>query len=286
MATVVLYHAECNDGIMAAAVVSYFEKDPTITYYPVQYRQPMPVLPPGLDIILVDFCHDNLGAMLLLLESCKSMRIIDHHDGSIASIKALQQADEIRNKLTVFFDEQESGASLTWKSYSPNPMPKVVQLARNHDLHVGKTIEDDYFFYGVLTENQNVSFWHSLLTDTEKVAALIVAGRNIYNFVLNTVLPQARLKLGYTAVSGFTIPVVNVNRVLQSLVLEELCKVSMVAMAYEDLGNGKRKWSVRSLAETHGAAQRIAKEFGGNGHLNAAGFVTDVTWMPPLLENM
>ncbi|MNY60676.1 hypothetical protein D3C86_1972590 [compost metagenome] len=60
----------------------------------------------------------------------------------------------------------------------------------------------------------------------------------------------------------------------------------MVAMAYEDLGDGKRKWSVRSLVETNGAAQRIAQEFGGNGHLNAAGFVTDVTWMPPLVENM
>ncbi|MNV28909.1 hypothetical protein D3C71_1201160 [compost metagenome] len=116
--------------------------------------------------------------------------------------------------------------------------------------------------------------------------SLIVAGRNIYNFVLNTVLPQARTKLSYTAIGGFSIPVVNVNRVLQSLVLEELCRVSMVAMAYEDLGDGKRKWSVRSLVETNGAAQRIAQEFGGNGHLNAAGFVTDVTWMPPLVENM
>lgn len=286
MAKVVLYHAECNDGIMAAAIVSYFEKDPTIIYHPVQYRAPLPELPAGLDLILVDFCHDDMGAMLQLIDNCATMVIIDHHNGSMPLIKALIAADVLNKKLTVHFDELESGASLTWKVYSPNPMPKCVQLVRNHDLHHRKTIEDDFFFYGVLTETQSVSFWHSLITDDSKVMALIVAGRFIYNFVLNTVLPQARTKLGYTAIGGFSIPVVNVNRVLQSLVLEELCRVSMVAMAYEDLGNGKRKWSVRSLEATNGAAQRIAQEFGGNGHENAAGFVTDVTWMPPLVENM
>lgn len=286
MAKAVLYHAECNDGIMAAAVISYFERDPTITYYPVMYKMPMPDIPPGTDIIFADFCHDNLGAMLELLDSCASMVIYDHHNGAVSVLKALMEADAINRKLTVNFDEQESGASITWKSYTPLPLPKVVQCVKNHDLHAHKTIEDDYFFYGVLTECQTITFWTSLITDDDMVLKLILSGRNVYHFILNTVLPQARTKLSYTVVGGFSIPVVNVNRVLQSLVLEELCRVSMVAIAYEDLGDGKRKWSVRSLVSTNGAAQRIAQEFGGNGHPNAAGFVSDVTWMPPLVENM
>lgn len=286
MAKVVLYHAECNDGIMAAAIVSYFEKDPTITYFPVMYSAPLPEIAPGVDVIFVDFCHNNLGVMLDLLERCNSMVIYDHHDGSVPVLKALMESDKLKHKLTVCYDEHESGASVTWKQYSPLPMPKAVACVRNHDLHKYKTIEDDFFFYGVLTEAQSISFWTSLILDEEAVNALIVAGRNIYNFVLNSVLPQARTKLMYASIEGFVVPVVNVNRILQSLVLEELCKVSMVAIAYEDLGNGKRKWSVRSMQSTGGAAQRIARKFNGNGHENAAGFYTDATFMLPLVENM
>lgn len=286
MAKVVLYHAECNDGIMAAAIVSYFERDPTITFFPVMYSAPLPEIAPGTDVILVDFCHNNLGVMLDLLERCGSMLIIDHHDGSVELLKALMAVDNLKHKLTVVYDGNESGASLTWKQYSPLQMPKVVECVRNHDLHVNKTIEDDYFFYGVLTECQNISFWTSLISDEERVLSLIVAGRNVYNFISNTVLPQARTKLMYAPIEGYVVPVVNVNRVLQSLVLEELCKVSMVAIAYEDLGNGKRKWSVRSMPETINAAQRIARKFGGNGHENAAGFYTDASFMLPLVENM
>lgn len=286
MAKVVLYHAECNDGIMAAAVIAHFEKDPTITYHPVRYSTPMPDLPQGSDIIFADFCHNQLGLMLGLLDQCNTMRIIDHHDGAIANLKALQVADKLTNKLTVNFDEHESGASLAWRTYSSADLPKAVKLVRNHDLHVNKTIEDDYFFYGALTEIQTIAFWHSLLEDDDKVNALIFSGRNVYNFIHNTVLPQARLKLMYTAWQGYSIPVVNVNRVLQSLILDELCKLPMIAMAYEDLGNGKRKWSVRSLPQTQGAAQRLAIEYGGSGHPNAAGFITDATWLPPLVENM
>ena len=286
MAKAVLYHAECNDGTCAASVISYFERDPTITYHPVMYKMPMPDIQPGTDIIFADFCHDNLGSMLAMLDSCASMTIYDHHVGSTSILKALIEADKIHGKLRVYYEERESGASICWKTYSPLPMPKVVECVRNHDLHADKTIEDDYFFYGVLTECQTITFWTSLITDEDKVLRLILAGRDVYQFIMNTVLPQARTKLSYTAIGGFIIPVVNVNRVLQSLVLEELSRVSSVAIAYEDLGNGKRKWSVRSLVSTNGAAQRIAQEFGGNGHLNAAGFVTDVTWMPPLVENM
>ena len=283
MAKVVLYHADCNDGLMAAAVISYFEKDPTITYLPVYYKMPLPDFPTNCDVILADFCHNELGTMLELLDKCRTLTVIDHHVDALPILNELSKLES--SKLHIVFESDESGASTAWHHYSERPLPKVVKLVKNHDLHVRKTIEDDYFHYGVLTQNQTITFWTSLIEDETQVLGLISAGRHIYNFIQNTVIPQVSTKTRYASVCGFTVPVVNVNRILQGLVLESMCNVSTVAIAYEDLADGKRKWSVRSSEKTApGAAKRIANKFGGGGHHNAAGFLTDTSFMLPFLD--
>ena len=281
MSKSVLYHAECNDGIMAAAVVSHFERDPNITFQPVYYKNPLPELD-GQDIIMVDFCHDDLAAMMHLIESARSVTIIDHHIGALPVLTALQGMEA--PNLTIKYAANDSGASATWKHYTDRTLPKVIELVRGHDLHINKSLQDDYFFYGVLTEVQTVAFWESLIEDITRVNQLVVAGKNVYDFIVNSVVPQTRLKVRHTQVEGYVIPVVNVSRLLQGIVLEELSKVAGVAMAYEDLP-GKRKWSVRSTNTAHGAAIRIAKLYGGSGHENAAGFHTDHSFMFPMIDS-
>lgn len=282
MAKVVLYHAECNDGIMAAAVVSYFEKDPTITYHPVYYKRPLPELPPNSDVIMVDFCHGDVGVMLELLDASNSLLVIDHHVDAIPILDELLKLNS--HKLQVVFESEESGASAAWHHYTDRPMPLVVQRVRGHDLHKSKIIDDDYFFYGVMTHPQTIAYWESLILDDVEVMNLIGAGRHIHNFVMHTVIPQLRTKVRYTSHSGYIIPIINCNRVLQALVLDQLIAIDMVAFAYEDIGGGKRKWSVRSSAASNGAAKKIANALGGGGHENAAGFVTDDTFMFPILD--
>lgn len=282
MPKVVLYHAECNDGIMAAAIVSYFERDPTITYHPVNYKVPLPEIPVGAEVIMVDFCHDDLGMMLTVLDNCQHLTVIDHHAKAVPILEALLQANE--DKITVSYHSHESGASATWKHYTQNPMPKVVELVRNHDLHIHKTIEDDYFFYGVMTKEQTIAYWTSLILDQKEVNNLILAGRSVHAFISSTAIPQITSKARFASLQGYVVPVVNCNRVLQSLVLDSMLPIHMVAIAYEDWGDGKRKWSVRSAPQTNGAAQRIAEEFFGSGHENAAGFLSDVDFQLPYIS--
>lgn len=281
MSKTVLYHAECNDGIMAAAVVSHFERDPAMNFRPVYYKSPLPELP-NEEVIMVDFCHDDLGAMVRLIDQCASLTVIDHHIGSLPTIKALGQLESPKVKL--HYSGEDSGASATWKRYTNRPIPKVVELVRNHDLHRNKTIQDDYFFYGVLTQTQTIAFWETLIEDETLVNQLIMDGKNVYDFILNSVVPQTRMKVRHAQIEGYVVPIVNISRLLQGIVLEELSKIGGVALAYEDLP-GKRKWSVRSTDEAHGAALRIAKLYGGSGHANAGGFHSEHTFMFPMIDS-
>lgn len=293
MGKVVLYHAECNDGIMAAAIVAHFEKDPSIVYHPVKYGSTLPNIPPDTELMIVDFCFD-LGTMLNLLENTKSLSVIDHHESARKTLAALEASREANDNLRIVFAEDDCGASAVWKMYSEltqetNPaatlrMPKAIRHVRNHDLHK-KTIEDDYFFYGVMTHDQTISFWQSLIED-DTTDAIIVKGTSIYNFIKYTFIPQQRTKVFYTKVPdhGYIIPVVNVNRVLRPLILEELVKTNLVAISYEDSLGNRREWSIRSCdKEANGAALKIAHHFGGGGHSNSAGFVTDTSFQLPVI---
>lgn len=280
MSKTVLYHAECNDGIMSAAVVSHFEKDPTIVYRPVHYNQPLPDLT-GHDVFMVDFCHNDLGEMLKLAESVNSLVVIDHHDDKADIMESLRKL--FYPHVKIVFDVEECGCSATWSYYSDLPLPKSVACVKGFDLHVNKTIQDEYFNLGVLTQGQSIGFWESLLVDEARVNELIIAGRSIHLFMTNTIVPAARLKIRQVRFEGYVIPVVNATRYLQPIILEELARVSGVAMAYEDMTE-KRKWSIRSSELAEGAAQRLAKIMGGGGHKNAGGFFTGHDYMFPLIN--
>lgn len=284
MGKVVLYHAECNDGIMAAAIVAHFEKDPSIIYHPVKYGSTLPAIQSDTELMIVDFCFD-LGTMLQLLENTKSLTVIDHHDSARKTLTALEAARSPDDDLTVIFAENDCGASATWKFYAGSQrMPKAIRHVRNHDLHQ-KTVEDDYFFYGVLTHDQTIAFWQSLI-DNDATDAIVVKGNSIYNFITNTFIPQQRTKMFYTKVPdhGYIIPVVNVNRILRPLILEELVKTNLVAISYEDSLGTRREWSIRSCnKEANGAALKIAQHFNGGGHPNSAGFVTDTSFQLPVI---
>lgn len=278
MSKVVLYHANCNDGILSAAIVSLFEKDPTVVYHPVTVNGNIPKIPKDAEVILADISFSDITKMYSLLERSKHLTVVEHRADTLVVLNELAKLDP--PNLEIIFDSDDTGCGLMWKWYTSNPMPKVVSMVRNYDLHNHKTHEDECFHYGAMTEPSSVSFWESLLEDERKVYSLIGAGRHICKFLTNTVLAQIRTRVAYTSIMGMAIPIVNVSRTIQDAVVAELISVSSVVIAYEDLGNGKRKWSVRSSPLTaHGYANKIAKTYGGGGSPNASGFITDDTFM-------
>ena len=78
--------------------------------------------------------------------------------------------------------------------------------------------------------------------------------------------------------AGYTIPVVNLSSNI-SEVGNELCKrfpEAPFCVSYCDRSDRKRSFSLRSIGDFD--VSLVARNYGGGGHRNAAGFTTEVPW--------
>jgi len=88
-------------------------------------------------------------------------------------------------------------------------------------------------------------------------------------------IDRAVKNVRWQEINGWIVPVVNVSDNI-SEVGNHLCEKfpeAAFSVSYCDRADGKRSYSLRSIGEFDVSA--IAKQFGGGGHRNAAGFTRD-----------
>src|SRR5258706_11486244 len=112
--TICIYHGNCADGFGAAWVVrEHFKhlqssqdiglgEDILVDFHAGIYQTPPPDVV-DRDVIIVDFSYKR-AVIEKMLENCKSMIIIDHHQSAILDLASL-----VHEKLTVVFDVNHSG---------------------------------------------------------------------------------------------------------------------------------------------------------------------------------
>jgi oligoribonuclease NrnB/cAMP/cGMP phosphodiesterase (DHH superfamily) len=121
----VLYHGDCPDGFCAALVAhEYFFAHMTpsqaarVTFAPVFYGRPMPSIPDGCDVYILDFSYPR--EVLEALAARCNVAVLDHH---ISAQEALRGGVE---GALVRFDLTKSGAMLALYYFTPH----TVGLAR------------------------------------------------------------------------------------------------------------------------------------------------------------
>jgi oligoribonuclease NrnB/cAMP/cGMP phosphodiesterase (DHH superfamily) len=122
--TQVWYHGNCWDGIVAAWVASKHLPLDTL-YIPLNYGDPMPNSSPDDTIYILDFSFPR-AIMIMLHGIVKELIVIDHH----------KTAEEACHGLPFcHFDNQFSGASLTWAYFNVDkPAPLLVLYVEDRDL--------------------------------------------------------------------------------------------------------------------------------------------------------
>lgn len=147
MSVIVLYHKNCMDGRGAAAVVA--KKHPGAKFFPMQYGDELPQQLTGPDLhtvqlYIVDFSLPE-HQMIKLGEACYKVIWIDHHktvvemgeklgweklNWLLVDEKALARPIPMRA-----FHLKESGASLTWRVlFQFEPMPEILDYIKDRDL--------------------------------------------------------------------------------------------------------------------------------------------------------
>lgn len=272
MKTYCLYHANCLDGFMSAAIV-YHKYGSEVTYIPVRYQEDPPHMEPGSKIFIVDFSYPR-EVILKLQEEHKEVIILDHHKTAQEQLLGVKGA---------LFDMTKSGAMLTWEYLFPNiEAPIIVKYIQDRDLWQFKLPDTDIITKALYFES-NLSGspyqWEIYLAFRDQLAK---SQKWSDLKTLGTLVKKSEDKIVTSHVSGAywgklpmeddLVPCVN-TQYLRSEIGHQLCKKfpdAKYAVCWQVL-KGKVHVSLRADNKDIDVSV-IAGKFGGGGHRSAAGF--------------
>lgn len=270
----VIYHNKCLDGLMSAAVVLHkYKEEADVHFYPANYQEPLPDLPEGR-VITVDFSYPK--EVMVELAKTRDVLVLDHHRTAQENLLGLQFA---------LFDMTECGATLSWKHFFPNTeLPLILSYIRDRDLWLWEYDQTKYFTAGLryFVENTPQGF-EQLLSDPDLALKVIKEGK-IAHQVQEIQSLQQLSGMYWSSLPGRTerVPTVNTNHLISETchnMIEQHPEAPYVVAWYKKNENTVC-YSLRSAKGTGANVSEIAKQYGGGGHYNAAGFT--ITECAPL----
>lgn len=267
MKPIVIYHAHCLDGFTAAWAF-YHKHGDAMEYLPGSYQGTIPDVT-DRHVFLVDFSYkrDIIEAMLLI---AKSVTLIDHHKSALEDLWDLEAKG-----LSVKFSSLEmSGAVLAFNYVYGNKVkiPKVVLHIQDRDLWRFKlegTKEICAYLYNKL-EGIELKDWEQYINPRATAYKTMLS--------VGAALVEDHTKLAISAakytrpvvLGGLEVPMVNCMPFVSSEVGNMLAVDNPFGVTYIDRKDC-RDFSLRSIGDKADVS-KIAAEYGGGGHKNAAGF--------------
>ena len=233
----------------------------------------------GKRVFIVDFSYDR-ETMIRVCKSAAHVTILDHHKSARDALNGLADTvyHDVKFPPLVTFDMEKSGGRLAWEYLcSRGLLPEMFDGCRidNPPWLVRHTEDRDLWRWALpnsrpinayirsfpLTFEQWDEFFHSGPAISEGEAIL----RREAQIVDDHIRHAREIEL-----CGHKILAVNATT-LFSDIAGKLAEGRPFGAAYFDRGDGKRQWSLRSRNEGVDVS-KIAKQMGGGGHRNAAGF--------------
>lgn len=308
---VVLYHGGgCLDGFTAAWVLAKFmaENAPgaPMAFIPMQYNKTIAHcaaksghvnLPSdgrlcrGKIVYMLDFSM-NKDEMLQICRESKMFYVLDHHKTAQEAISAAFEYGALGK-----FDNEQSGAAITWEwLYGPHrPIPKIVQYVQDRDLWRFNLPNTEAITAVLASHPHDLHVWTDLAKHIatpyneaelirEGYALLRQRAANIDRIIGDANGHQAKFYVGEDA-TPMWVPAVNAPPLYASDICHELLDrlpdAPFVA-AWSVNNNNAAEIIVNLRSENHRQdVGAIAKQYGGGGHRNAAGFtipVKSVAW--------
>jgi len=272
-----IYHKNCTDGTFSAGVLlKKFKNCKAIPlehgYSEEEFEEILKEVDENTVVYITDFAlrEEDLKK---LLERAKEVINIDHH---IGVKERLEKVAKENPKFKFYFDNDSSGASLTWKViFGEDNIPEIIKLVEDKDLWKWQ--------YGDRTKFANL-YLYMMANKPEEIVELldknpdeiIEKGKIIAVFVdylINKFIEKAEptlLKIGDYIVKGF-----NVNN-FQSEIGNLLSQKLGEAVALFNIKGYEVRFSFRSVEGQKPTSLELAKILGGGGHKHAAGAVVNL----------
>ena len=302
MKDVVFYHSKCYDGTMAAAAAKLGLRAGAV-YYAITYQKataeeffkkggPYEYVKRNggnLTMYFVDF-SPKIEVIAGLRAYGHDVVILDHHKSSQEDLAALKEEEGLG--LEIHFDMTKSGARLAWEYFHPHtPVPRLVEYVEDRDLwrwSLPSTKEAIAWLGVSATTNDPDSYIAALQEFHESFAENIRAGVYIIK-EQNVRIKEMAERFRYLEIEGFGRGAIVNAPVYPSEVAEYVYENNEVpfVIVYAITADCKVSLSFRSKAGAEHSIDvtTLARVFGGGGHRNASGGVTDLGSLHELLES-
>jgi oligoribonuclease NrnB/cAMP/cGMP phosphodiesterase (DHH superfamily) len=292
----IIFHRGCIDGFSAFFVANYSGKltKDVIIHPDVPFTKKIPNNIENKDILILDVAY-NKNVLEEIIKVAKSVVFIDHHVSIKDDVKILYQKYKDKKNITIIYDNELCGATLTWKFLQPRQkIPLFLKYVEDQDtgrwlypntkpfIYALKT------FYYLSTEGKSLNKWFRLLNKNE-VERLIEIGQTIKKFndhLIGVELPKHSIQrfpskkiYDISIEKGFKIFKPDVfykvvvyngskNTELANRALDELDCHFVIMWSL----NLEKKQYVISLRSREVDVGSISKLFGGGGHKLASSF--------------
>jgi oligoribonuclease NrnB/cAMP/cGMP phosphodiesterase (DHH superfamily) len=236
------------------------------------------------EIIFVDFCPKAATVQQLLAYGIKVV-ILDHHKSAKEDAEKLEGLEG----LDLNFDMNKSGAMMAW-DYFRGEAPKLVHHVQDRDLWQWKLdyTREIMAWLGAWAETNDPQSYLDAILKFEFTENEIIEVGSMLTAQMDSAVQKMASAFRYAEIPGHGRGIVVNAGVYQSEVCEYLYNRHEVpfVVAYAGTRGGQFSLSFRSK---QGAAHsldvtKIAAEFGGGGHANAAGGVAELEVWTEILQ--
>lgn len=300
MKSIVYYHDSCADGF-GAAFAAWLKLGDAAEYVPVQYgREPCLDGLDGVDIYILDFSFP-LPVMHKMFEIANKVVWLDHHKTAFEAMgKSVDEVYRVHDRdQDVILDNNKSGALLAWEYFHPEKeMSELIRMIDDRDRWQFKMAMSKAAHAGLMA-NRPWKFdqWKGFtnLVHNNALGGLVAEGQVLLKKMAADVESSAKHanKCEISSRRGATKDIpggdwhIGSYWFVEGLAVNCASNISEVghALANQSGTYGLVWWysatesaavcSLRSNGDYDVSA--IAKQFGGGGHKNAAGFKVSMT---------
>ncbi len=263
-----VYHKGCIDGTTAAAVLS--KKFPDVALYPLTHSYQPSDLVPILERLTSEtqvYTLDCALGVREFLERGVSVITLDHHISVHDELLTLAKEN---SRFTYIFDNNKSGASLSWAYFFPEVhRPWIIDLVEDHDLGRWRLQPDTKYLNNYLAAfvdmPEAVLPLFSGIPDEVKHEGMVVT-----HFIDLLVEQFSELKPVLMHINGHQVRAYNATT-CQSEVGHRLSQETEAAVCLFTVQGDHVRLSFRSSPGQVPSALDLAQAVGGGGHVQASG---------------
>ena len=281
--TIVLYHANCNDGFCAAwAIHRYVPGSDAFEFVPVQYGQAPPEVR-GKRVLIVDFSYKR-DVMIDIFARAQHVTVLDHHKTAEAELADIDDDPLCQlgaRRPLIVFDMLKSGGRLTWEwilrivpSLPIMETAWLVNYTEDRDMWWWRLPQSREVNAGIESYPREFKVWDELyLGGADAIAKEGAAILRYQNKVRDDHVKNAV----DVEIDGHKVLAVNATTMF-SEVAGTLAIGRPFGVAWFVRGDGMVVHSLRSADDGIDVSE-LAKRHGGGGHKHAAGFESfDCAW--------